>query len=125
MRNYIYVFLKNYSLGNLVRRFPYAFYRYLVKSALVSLRRRDVRAVALHLRVVAFLLGKLPKLLKARRFVQRSRVLSDRDVWNHSHVEHYNIFHHLGRPVLSLLNVRVGLSGLRTYHVDGKDYEIE
>ena len=125
MRNYLYVFLKNYSLKNLIRHFPYAFYRYVARSAIVSLKARDFRSLLLHFRAVAFVLGKLPKLLKARRFVQKNRVRNDESVWSFSNVEHYNIFHHLGRPVLSLLNVRVGLSGLRTYHVAGKEYQIE
>jgi len=125
VRNYLYVFLKNYSLRNLVRHFPYAFYRYVAKSAIASLRGRDFGAFVLHLRAVAFILGRLPKLLKARRFVQRNRQERDEDVWSHSSVEHYNIFHHFGKPVLSLLNVRAGLSGLSSYHVAGKKYQIE
>jgi len=125
MRNYLYVFLKNYSLRNLIRHFPYAFHRYLGKSAIASLKRCDFKSFLMHVRAVGFILAKLPKLLKARRFVQRNRLRRDEDVWRHSSVEHYNIFHHFGKPVLSLLNVHMGLSGLSSYHVNGKEYQIE
>jgi len=125
VRNYLYVFLKNYSLKNLLRCFPYAFYRYVAKSAVASLKGHDFRAFLLHARAVAFVLGKLPKLLRARRFVQKNRARSDEDVWSFSEIEHYNIFHHLGRPVLSLLNVRVGISGLNKYHVGNREYQVE
>jgi len=125
VRNYLYVFLKNYSLKNLARHFPHALHRYVGKSALISLRRGDLKGFLMHVRALAFILVKLPKLIRARSFVQRNRLLSDEDIWSHSNVEHYNIFHHFGRPVLSLLNVRTGLSGLSSYKVNGKEYQIE
>jgi len=125
VRNYLAVFIKNYSLGNLIRHLPYALYRYLVKSALVSLRNRDFPGFFLHIRALLFLVAKLPRLLQARRWVQRHRVRADEQVWSYSDVEHRNLFHHFGSPVLSLLNVRAGLAGVRMYKVGDREYQIE
>ena len=125
VRNYLYVILKNYSLRSLVRHFPYVCYRYLVKSALVALRGRDLRAFLMHLRAAAFLIIKAPNLLRARRFVQRNRVKGDHELWDAANVEHRNLFHHMGKPVLSLLNVRVSAGKQDSYTVDGVEYKVE
>lgn len=125
VRNYLWVFLKDYSLRSLFRRFPYAFYRYLVKSAIASLKNRQIRAFLLHLRAIAFILGKLPKLIKARQLVQRGRVVRDEAVWSYSAVEHRNLFHHFGKPVLSMLNVRTGLREQSSYRVNTEEYRVE
>ncbi|MBN1591806.1 MAG: glycosyltransferase family 2 protein [Candidatus Coatesbacteria bacterium] len=125
MRNYLYVFLKNYSLKSLIRHFPYAFYRYCGKSAIAALKRRDVKDFAMHVRAVAFVVGKLPSLMRNRRFVQSNRKRQDEEIWSDANVEHYNIFHHFGRPVLSVLNIRTGLSDLTSYTINSEEYQIE
>ncbi|MCD6326984.1 glycosyltransferase family 2 protein [bacterium] len=125
IRNYLYVFLKNYSLSSLVRHFPYACHRYLIKSAIVCLRNRDVKSILMHVRAVMFIVAKLPNLLKSRRFLQKTRKRRDEDIWSTANVEHRNLFHHRGMTVLSLLNVQVGLGEVSSYRADGKEYQVE
>ncbi|MBU1628456.1 hypothetical protein KKB18_13890, partial [bacterium] len=124
-RNYMLVFLKNYETKNLLKHFPYAFYRYIIKGLILSLKSMDLKFVYIYLRVMIYIVFKAPSWLKKRIEIQAKRVVSDEKIWTDTKVEEFNPFNFKGRFVYSLLNLRASLDENISYDVNGKKYELK
>jgi len=125
IRNYMLVFLKNYSLKNLIKYFPYAFRRYVLKGLTSAICSIDYKMVFIYLRVILFLIIKAPYWLSKRFEIQKQRKVPDELLWDRSNVEELNPFNYKGRYVYSLLNLRASKDENIKYNVEGKEYTIK
>jgi len=125
VRNYMLVFLKNYEMRNLLKHLPYAFYRYVIKGLMQSVKRFDYKFLFIYLRIIIYLILKSPHWMKRRKQIQSKRVIDDVKLWKDTQVEEFNPFNYKGRFVYSLLNLRASLNESLQYEVDGKLYTIK
>jgi GT2 family glycosyltransferase len=82
-RSRLRVFLKNYSLGRVLKRLPIVLLSIGIKGTYLSILKKDLSYILATLNAYWWNLHKLGDTLRARKLVQSSRKVSDREIEKH------------------------------------------
>lgn len=122
LRNYIVVFLKNYETVNLIAHLPRILWRYIISQVVAAIKYKTNGGVRMVLGIARDLMLEFPRIIRKRRWVQVRRKRRDREIWDFSEVEDYNIFHYNNAIVLSRLNLDTAATGRQEYKVGDRVY---
>jgi len=84
-RNRIRVLLKNYGSYNVIKRIPITLLMSLAESLSISIKKRDSRAIFMFLKALLWNMRNLKDTWKERRYIQKSRIVSDKEIEKFMH----------------------------------------